>query len=141
MNIEALIDALVVAAPELAPMLAEHLSDNDGLLPHVFFGCDVEPLAVVLHGGSEDDRARLAAMLALIETAWVADDEAATNVIAVSFLEGLAGDGVLAAMRPMLGPGLGKVSDRYYLPQPPPTLRQRGAMLLHRMFPGFPKGA
>ncbi|NGM51876.1 hypothetical protein G5B46_19880 [Caulobacter sp. 602-2] len=145
MRIETLIDGLIAAAPELAPRLAEHYADYDERLDYVFFSHDVVAQAIALRRGSHEDRVRLAAMLALMEQAWAEEgvshvDAETVAVIALSFLESL-GDEELQALRPMLGPEMGRAADRHYLPQPPPTLRQRGVMLLHRMFLGFPKKA
>ncbi|WP_146198059.1 DUF7674 family protein [Caulobacter endophyticus] len=142
---ETLIDGLIAAAPELAPRLAEHYADYDELLGYIFFSYDVVAQAVALHRGSDEDRVRLAAMLALMEQAWAEEgvshvDAETVAVIALSFLESLDRE-ALQALRPMLGPEMGRAADRYYLPQPPPTLGRRGAMLLRRIFPGFPKKA
>jgi hypothetical protein len=143
MHIKTLIDGLIEAAPELAPRLAEHYAEYGELLGYLFFSHDVLPQIVALRQGSDEDRARLAAMLALMEQAWEEEghghvDSDAVGVIALSVLENL-GVEELRALRPMLGPEMGRAADRYYLPQPPPTLGRRGAMLLQRMFPGFPK--
>lgn len=145
MHIETLIDGLIAAAPELAPRLAEHYADYDELLGHLFFSHDVCPQIVALRRGSDEDRVRLAAMLALMEQAWAEEgvshvDAEMVAVIALSVLENLDCE-ELQALRPMLGTEMGRAADRYYLPQPPPALGQRGAMILHRMFPGFPKKA
>ena len=128
MHIKTLIDGLIAAAPDLAPKLAEHYADYDELLGHLFFSHDVVPQIVALRQGSDEDRARLAAMLALMEQAWAEEghghvDSDTVGVIALSVLESLDGE-ELRALRPMLGPEMGRAADRHYLPEPPPTLGQ-----------------
>lgn len=139
MELKVLIDELVAAAPDLAPLLAEHEHDYGERLPYLFL-MDIAELAGRLQAGGEEQQAQLAAILATMEAAWASPDGDRMN-FAASFVETLAAFDLLPVLRPRLGLVLGKIADREYLPGPPFTWRQRGAMLLHRMFPGFPKGA
>lgn len=139
MELDNLIDELVVAAPDLAPLLAEHRADYDELLPYLFL-IDIAVLCERLRSGGPHRQAQLAAIMSIMEAAWNSPDGDRVNFSAC-FVESLDAFADLAALRPLLGAGLGRIADRHHLPQPKPTLRQRGALFLHRMLPGFPKGA
>lgn len=78
--------SLVDSVPDLAPILREHLEDNNGeLLPHVFFG-DVTRWAV---RQDERDAESIDALLATLEIDYANGDDAVRELIVVSFLENL----------------------------------------------------
>ena len=82
---------LVERHPALASIRDEHLVDNDGLLPHVFFG-DVTRYASWLarEGANATDLDRLLADLDRSLSEGDADDEV-ENLIWVSFVENAQG--------------------------------------------------
>jgi hypothetical protein len=75
---------LVARHPGLAPVLDEHLGDNDELLPHVLFGDVTRYASALARRGSLDD---LSPLLADLDGALDASDDEVDNLIAVSFVE------------------------------------------------------
>lgn len=92
----------------MRPLLDEHLEDNDGeLLPHVLFG-------EVTRWVGDNASARPAAIrvvLDLLESAWYTGEESVREVIALSFLEYLTPDEVVARQ---LGPRLSTEAARLW---------------------------
>ena len=74
----------VVAVPELAETLAEHVRDNDEVLAHVFFGDVARYAAAVAEARDEPRAERLGSALEPMATSRVPD---VVNVIDVSFIE------------------------------------------------------
>jgi hypothetical protein len=100
-----LFERVVQVAPAFGQSVAEHLQDNDGLLPRVlmprllgFIGerlsADVPVAAPVL------------GVLELLEVEVVGGDAEAENVIAVSFVEHLEVEPYFDRVYPLLGPNL-----------------------------------
>ena len=92
-NIQDLLSDLTTAEPALARLQAEHVAENGELLPHVLFG-DVTPW-IIAHAPATH-------VLAILERHMTTGDDDVTNVIALSFLEGLEDVGVRAALGPRL---------------------------------------
>jgi hypothetical protein len=89
---------LVDAFPRFHEALSDHLSWNDEVLPHVFFGDVTRAVEADARAGQTDE---LPALVAFLERRFVTGDEAVQNVICVSFLEYIDD-----AVRPFLGPVL-----------------------------------
>ncbi|WP_446210335.1 DUF7674 family protein [Micromonospora sp. IBSANI012] len=79
------VPALIEVVPELRSALNEHIRDNDEILPHVFFGCEVVPFALDAwkHGRADV----LARYLAVLDAAMVSPDPSTRELVAVSFVE------------------------------------------------------
>ena len=106
-----LFSRIVAGAPAFAAVLAEHLADNEELLPHVLMAdCGrfvashfVGSTEIVGGVPSEDD---VRSVLSVLNTAMTWGDVETRNVIAVSFLEHLWMEPHYAAMSPLLGSAL-----------------------------------
>jgi hypothetical protein len=102
---------IVAAVPAFAAVLAEHLADNEELLPHVLMADCGRFLASHFVGTgeavggvpSEDD---VCGVLSVLNTAMASGDDDTRNVIAVSFLEYLWMEPHYAVMSPLLGSAL-----------------------------------
>lgn len=112
---EQLIYALVDEFSELRPLLAEHLTDNEGeLLPYLLMS-DVARWAIreVAHNPT-----RVAELMRWLEARFTAADEVVETLIAVGFVEMLpatpAGDPLLE----LLGPSLRQVAQEMSLFEP-----------------------
>lgn len=100
-----LFERVVQVAPAFGQSVAQHLQDNDGLLPHVlmprllgFVGECLSahaPVAAPVHG-----------VLELLEAEVVGGDAETENVIAVSFVEHLEVEPYFDRLYPLLGPNL-----------------------------------
>jgi len=77
--------ALVSLEPELTPELAEHIDDNDGLLPHLFMG-DVARWVIRVHQQASSET-RLQQLFDFLEAEYGDGTSATANVIAASFVE------------------------------------------------------
>ena len=74
----------MMAAPELRPLLDEHLADQDGeLLAYLFMG----DVAAWLHGTSASSPDRANEVLTWLENEFVAGDFAVRNLIDVGIVE------------------------------------------------------
>jgi hypothetical protein len=97
-TIKSLIERLLAAVPELRPIYDEHVSDNDGLLPHVFFG-DVTRFAIGNAGTPT-----IANLLRVLDEALSDADDEVREVVSVSFVENLADEkAALKLMKPKMG--------------------------------------
>lgn len=103
------VEGFVTRFPRLAVAFAEHVADNDGVLPHVFFGevlRDAEALWERSNSGDKGARAELATTLAYLDAAFGMAAEV-DDVIAVSFVEPLlSGPYADRDLRTLLGPKL-----------------------------------
>jgi hypothetical protein len=110
------IQGLVSSIPELQPLLSEHLADNNQLLPHVFMG-DVTRFVITTCQQSQELRRRATSasgleaiirrITSILEEALTSGPEATKELVAVSFVENLAGeDATIGALEPFLGPAL-----------------------------------
>lgn len=80
----AFVGHLAHVVTSIAPVLQEHLDDNDGVvLPHIVMA-DIERWAESVVQANSDD---LAVLLNELEAAFASGDEDVTELIAVSFLE------------------------------------------------------
>ena len=87
----AFIGRLCVAFPTLRALREEHERDVGELLPYLFLG-DVTRHAVALHGrGTPHAREELASLCRFLEREYVAGSERVRTLIALGFLENLAG--------------------------------------------------
>lgn len=104
---------LVDAFPQICPLWAEHLEDQEGEpLPHVFFGDLVRwTTEAYLAAPDAPPQATWRRFLDRLEQEYLAGDEGAFNVIYVSFLEMLPypdeeGAGLVDHLGPALRAGL-----------------------------------
>ncbi|MET7965995.1 hypothetical protein [Micromonospora sp. NPDC005305] len=79
------VPALIEVVPELRDALNEHIRDNDEILQHVFFGCDVVPF--VLDAWKHRRADILARCLAFLDAAMASPDPRTRELVAVSFVE------------------------------------------------------
>jgi hypothetical protein len=84
MDTDAFVTRLVAEVPEAAPVLAEHLRDNDELLLHLFVAdlrrmCD--------EAWTSNNLELLQRLLGSFDQAFGAADELVSNAVAVSFVE------------------------------------------------------
>lgn len=113
---------LVDRVPELAPLLAAHLDDNDDeLLPYLVFEIDFLQWFIDRVRNGEHDAARefVTALEPLMTTtAEPPSDDRVWNLVGVCFGEGLvlAGDNddVVEASRPWMGPNTSADIDQMY---------------------------
>lgn len=77
--------ALVSLEPELAPALAEHIDDNDGLLPHLFMGDVARWVIRARHHVSSETRLRR--LFEFLDAEYGDGQSETANVIAASFVE------------------------------------------------------
>jgi hypothetical protein len=80
-----LVSDLVDDDPVVAELYEWHVENNDGLLPHVFFG-ELRKAAVDAHLGVPDEDLDVEAFLRSLERHYHPDDEAARGVVLTSFL-------------------------------------------------------
>ena len=80
-----IVSSLVEAVPELRAALAQHVRDNDVVMQHVFFGCDVVPF--VLAACKAGDVEIVGRCLAVLEAALTCSDERTRGLVSVSFVE------------------------------------------------------
>ena len=94
---------LVEEAPELRPLLAEHLADQEGeLLPYLLMG----DIAQWLHEHSTTHAARVAEILAWLEGQFTIGDFDVRNLIDVGIVEMLPAVPDGATVLDLLGPEL-----------------------------------
>lgn len=113
MNSRSFTEKLVSNIPALIPMLEEHKSDNEGLLPHVFFG-DVARFVSQLHKESlkkpQGADEELKYILADLEAGMASGVDEVQNLIAASFLENLDWeDSDFSKLRQNFGPRLSEM--------------------------------
>ncbi|MEH0985019.1 DUF7674 family protein [Micromonospora sp. CPCC 205556] len=77
------VPALIEVVPELRDALNEHIRDNDEILQHVFFGCDVVPF--VLDAWKHGRAGVLARCLGFLDAAMASPST--RELVAVSFVE------------------------------------------------------
>lgn len=81
------VPALIAAAPELQPVLDEHLEDMSGeLLPHLLFG-DLTRYVTAAHGQGSGERVNR--ILQFLEDAIQNGDQYVKDLVAVSFIENI----------------------------------------------------
>ena len=78
------VEGFVEAIPELRASFDEHIRDNDGLLPHVFFG-EVAAFAFDIAKARDEGMARRLSVA--LERMAASSDDATVNVIHVTFIE------------------------------------------------------
>lgn len=108
---------IVAEVPAFAAVLAEHLADNEELLPHVlmadcgrFVSSHYSGSAETMGGvPSEDEVSRV---LSVLNTAMKWGDDDTRNAIAVSFVEYLWMEPHYAAISPLLGSALREEIER-----------------------------
>jgi len=81
-----LIATLVDAAPELKPLLSEHIQNNDDLLPHVFFG---DLTRFVQTEVERENFGPVKRILDVLEDAAKSTDPAVRDLLGASFLENI----------------------------------------------------
>ncbi|CAM4522032.1 hypothetical protein NONI108955_42100 [Nocardia ninae] len=80
------VDELAALEPEIRPLIAEHIRDNDELLPTLLMGDIARWVAQVVQN-SDDPRSRLAPFFLELERAWGDGRGPVSDLIAVSFVE------------------------------------------------------
>ena len=103
------IPLLTSFVPELQPIYAEHLHNNDDLLPHVFLG-DVARFAIA---AALDVRQQevLMRLLKCMETGLESGPAHARELILASFVENLLGeDDAVRRIKLLMGPNLRKAT-------------------------------
>ena len=89
------VNDLVAKVPELKQLYAEHLEDNDGLLPHVFMGDLTRFVISAIANPEELGFSRqvasdiLVRILEMLEAGMRSESEDVQELVAVSFLENL----------------------------------------------------
>jgi hypothetical protein len=106
----AFIESLLRLVPALMPIYDEHLADNDTLLPHVFMG-DVTRFAI-LKAHDLGSRNVMAELLDHLEEGLESGAEEVKELIIVSFIENLRGEGPTVEMiRPLMGTNMRKAVE------------------------------
>lgn len=111
-NEEAFVDRLCNAFPAIGRLRSEHLRDNDELLAHLFLG-DVARHAISLFESKRDSaRQDLMTLCAFIEREYESGTPSVRSLIALGFLENLAGPPERYwRIRTVLGPELLKTIE------------------------------
>lgn len=106
------VSELLKQVPELRPAMDKHVSENDEILPHVFFG-DVARFALQEAFMRRSDALRR--LLNDLELAMTCGNDEVQNVIAVSFLENLGPPGEsFDQIRLLLGPCLSRELKNFW---------------------------
>jgi hypothetical protein len=104
-NPQVLFDAVLRALPAFKPVYDQHLADNHELLPHVLMA-DLSRLILGACRQARQAPPELEPVLALLERAIDSGDKSLFDLIAGSFIEGVAGEPGLEVLRNHLGPSL-----------------------------------
>jgi hypothetical protein len=113
MSAEAFVHDLLRVAPELKPILDEHLAANDTLLPHVFMA-DVARFAVA-ESANVSKRATILKLLNQLEKGLSTADEETRELILASFVENLMAETTaLLVLKPLMGSNLRKAVHATY---------------------------
>ncbi|HEV2500238.1 MAG TPA: hypothetical protein VGY31_11730 [Terriglobia bacterium] len=116
LSYENVTEGLLQSAPELRPLLDEHIQQYDELLPHVFFG-DVTRFVmdrVRTEGGAGNQDAVVRRILGFLEEAMASSDENVQELVSLSFLENLdPSDPAYEELKAMLGPNLRRELENY----------------------------
>lgn len=95
MEVDTFVQRLLARLPILDDVLQAHLTENEYLLPHVFFG-DVSRFTLEQHdrltGGDAAARSILATLFEVMEQGAAEGSEDVKELVSVSFLENLAGE-------------------------------------------------
>jgi hypothetical protein len=92
------------AAPEFAPIVAEHLRDNDELLPHVLMAELLRFVGQLLERTDEQAATQCGAILGILEREVEGESQETRDLIALSFLEHLEAEAFFKALYALLGP-------------------------------------
>lgn len=108
-----IVGSICYLAPELLPVLQEHLDDYDGLLPHVMMGDITRWVVRKFH--IENSDLDLRRVLNFLEEAFSQADREDQGIIIVSFLENLpqVGEedaGIISLLGPSLQAELAKIT-------------------------------
>jgi hypothetical protein len=99
------IEDLITQYPGLQPLYAEHIHDNDELLPSVFCFQVVGYLVDLASYGSPEKTAELRSMLEFLEHAFTSSGPSCRELISVAVIEDLPRPGERGAIiRMLLGP-------------------------------------
>ena len=93
-------------APGFGPVFAEHLEDNDELLPHVLMYGLLQFVGERLPQSNESVESSILNLLELLEAEVRGDNPETESVIAISFLEYLQTEPFFKWLYPLLGPNL-----------------------------------
>jgi hypothetical protein len=111
---KALVARVVAAAPGLRSAYDEHISSNDELLPHVFFGDVTRFVAGAFATGPGGGRGGAERILQVLEEAATSGDSSVVELISVSFLENLdSRSAAYREIRTAMGPTLRRELARY----------------------------
>ncbi|MBB5918489.1 hypothetical protein BJY24_007401 [Nocardia transvalensis] len=87
-ELSAFIERLAELEPEIGPIIAEHIRDNNEMLPTVLMG-DIARWVVGVAHESDNPRLRLAPFFAELEDGWGDGQNAVSDLIAVAFVENI----------------------------------------------------
>ncbi|WP_460700757.1 DUF7674 family protein [Nocardia thraciensis] len=85
-ELSAFIEQLAGIEPEIRPIIAEHIRDNNEMLPTILMG-DIARWVVGVVRDSDDPQQRLAAFFTKLEDGWGDGQNAVSDLLAVSFVE------------------------------------------------------
>jgi hypothetical protein len=108
-----LFQCIVDVAPGFEAVRAEHLRENEELLPHLLMADLLRYVSLALgapdtlHGlAIPPSEQEVSAIFAVLEGCLAEGDSATVNAIAVSFVENLWGEPYYPRLEPLLGPEL-----------------------------------
>lgn len=101
-------------SPDLCDAHARHVAEHGNLIPHVFMGTVLaRAKACSQWAGTHADprHAELVGILATLEHGMEGGDRETVAVIGISFVREAEGELFFGALRPLLGPRLGALTD------------------------------
>ena len=105
---------LLEQVPELRSIYAEHIHDNNEILPHMFFGDVTRYVVQQVHSGAMGPSKPVGRILEVLEHCMASGDEQVKELVSVSFIENLVEhDDVLARLKGMMGASLEKELENY----------------------------
>lgn len=109
-----LVRKLLAAAPTLSAVYCKHITDNDELLPHVFFGDLTRVCTRTVGISTIADHSDVGRILDLLEREFITGDEDVKELISVSFLENLVQtESYYSTIKAYLGPSLTRELETY----------------------------
>ena len=113
-----LFERIVHVAPEFAPLVAEHVRENDDLLPHLLMADLLRFVALLLERADEPATRQLHGILDHLESELANNIEETRDLIAVSFLEHLETEPFYLRLYALLGPRTRAAHSRIQLGLP-----------------------
>ncbi|MGR4862241.1 DUF7674 family protein [Caulobacter sp. LARHSG274] len=100
-----LVNNIVKNIPRFRNIFEEHINFYGELLPHIFFA-ELTSVIIDLVDGEISGTEDVEMLMDNLEKELSFDDEESRNVIALSFIENLQGQGYLKGMKKLMGPRL-----------------------------------